>query len=82
MEEHSGGKVRVGPGTLYEALQSLEKKGLVIVVPNKPGDDPRRRYHELTRLGSRVLQAEADRLVSLMQVIEAKNLQVGRPRSV
>ena len=29
VEECSGGRVRVGPGTLYEALQSLEKKNLV-----------------------------------------------------
>jgi DNA-binding PadR family transcriptional regulator len=75
VEACSGGRVRVGPGTLYEALQSLEKKELVEVVPNKPGDDPRRRYHKLTPLGRKVLRAEADRLTDLMRVMKAKNVQ-------
>ncbi len=77
VEECSGGRVRVGPGTLYEALQSLEKKDLVKLSPNKPGDDPRRRYHKLTSLGRKVLQAEADRLSDLMQVLKEKNVRVG-----
>jgi DNA-binding PadR family transcriptional regulator len=76
VEECSGGRVRVGPGTLYEALQSLEKKSLVEVVPNKPGDDPRRRYHKLTPRGRKVLQAEANRLSDLMRVLKAKKTQI------
>ena len=82
VDECSGGRVRVGPGTLYEALQTLDRKGLVTVVPNKPGDDPRRRYHKLTALGRNVLQAEADRLDQLMRTIKSKNIQVGRARSI
>jgi DNA-binding PadR family transcriptional regulator len=78
VEQSSGGRVRVGPGTLYEALQSLEKKDFVELAPSKPDDDPRRRYHKLTPLGRRVLQAEADRLADLMQVMQAKNVQFGR----
>jgi DNA-binding PadR family transcriptional regulator len=77
VEQASGGRVRVGPGTLYEALQSLEKKGLVEAVPNKPGDDPRRRYLKLTLMGRKVLQAEASRLSDLMRVLKAKNVQIG-----
>jgi DNA-binding PadR family transcriptional regulator len=76
VEQASGGRIRVGPGTLYEALQSLEKKGLVEVVPNKPGDDPRRRYQKLTPLGRKVLQAEASRLSDLMRVLKVKNVQI------
>ena len=75
VETCSGGRVRVGPGTLYEALQSLEKKGLVGSVPSKPGDDSRRRYHKLTSLGRKVLQAEASRLADLVLVMKAKNIQ-------
>jgi DNA-binding PadR family transcriptional regulator len=77
VEESSGGRVRVGPGTLYEALQSLEKKELVEAVPPKPDDDPRRRYHKLTSLGRKVLQAEAGRLADLVQVLKTKNVQIG-----
>lgn len=77
----SGGRVRVGPGTLYEALQSLDRKGLVIAVPNKAGDDPRRRYHKLTALGRKVLHAEADRLGSLMRTMESKNIRIDGARS-
>ncbi len=77
VEESSGGRVAVGPGTLYEALQSLGKKDLVEAVPPKPDDDPRRRYHKLTTLGRKVLQAEAGRLADLVQVLKAKNVQIG-----
>lgn len=77
VEECSGGRVRVGPGTLYEALQSLEKKNLVALAPSKPGSDPRRRYHKLTPLGRKVLQAEASRLSDLIQVLKDKNVQFG-----
>lgn len=82
VENCSGGRVRVGPGTLYEALQSLQKKGLVELSPSKPDDDPRRRYHRLTELGQRVLQAEANRLSDLVRVLKDKKVQFGAAESV
>lgn len=84
VEACSDGRVRVGPGTLYEALQSLEKKGLVEPAPPPRArhDDPRRRYHRLTTLGVRVLGAEAKRLEDLVRVVRSKNLNPDRLKSV
>jgi len=77
VETCSSGRVRVGPGTLYEALQSLQRKNLVELAPSKPEDDPRRRYHKLTELGRKVLQAEANRLSDLVQALKDKKVQFG-----
>ena len=67
----SGGRVRLGPGTLYGALKRLLEVGLVEESGRRPDpamDDERRRYYRITPAGRRALRAEAvryDRLVSL-----------------
>ena len=68
VEETSRGSVRIGPGTLYGALQRLTRSGLVEEVEERPqtGDDPRRRYYCLTDFGQTVLSAEAERLRVLL----------------
>lgn len=59
----SEGQYRLGPGTLYDNLQKLMDRGLVDEAPPPAsGDDPRRRYYRLTKLGRRVLEADIDRL--------------------
>ena len=77
VEERSGGKVRIGPGTLYEAIQRLVKSGVIEESAERPEtdlDDQRRRYYELTDLGQGVLEAEADRLADLVGFARRKNL--------
>ena len=69
VEFRSEGRVRIGPGTLYEAIRRLVEKGLVREVGERPpveADDDRRRYYRLTKLGRGVLQAEAERLEDLV----------------
>ena len=77
VETRSEGKVRIGPGTLYEAIQRLAKNALIEESTERPDpemDDQRRRYYRLTDLGRRVLQAESDRLATLMGFVRTKNL--------
>ena len=58
----TGGRYKIGPGTLYDNIARLMNQALVDEVPSKPGDDPRRRYYRLSVLGRRVLTAEMERL--------------------
>lgn len=67
VESTSLGAVRMGPGTLYGVLQRVEEGGLVEELKQRPpDDDPRRRYYRLTKLGSAVFDAEAERLQRLL----------------
>src|SRR5258708_16551814 len=59
----SEGRYKLGPGTLYDNLQKLIRRGWVEELGNRPADDdPRRRYYRLTSGGRSVLRAETDRL--------------------
>lgn len=77
VEARSEGKVKIGPGTLYEAIQRLAKTGLIEESSERPDaalDDQRRRYYRLTRLGRGVLSAESERLAALVGFVRSKNL--------
>ncbi len=66
----SGGTVRLGPGTLYGAVSRLLEDGIIEESEERPDpdmDDTRRRYYRLTKLGSRVLAAETERLAELVK---------------
>lgn len=65
VEELSDGVVKMGPGTLYTAIQRAEERGLIEESSERPAaeDDQRqRRYYRLTALGREALSAEVDRL--------------------
>src|SRR4051794_6915835 len=68
--QRSGGRVRLGPGTLYGAIGRLLEDGLLEESEDRPDpkmDDTRRRYYRLTNMGGRVLAAETDRLAELVR---------------
>ncbi len=68
----SGGRYKMGPGTLYDNLDRLLENGLVEESGRRPADDdPRRRYYRLTNFGKRVLSAEADRLAQVVREVRA-----------
>jgi DNA-binding PadR family transcriptional regulator len=68
----SGGRYKVGPGTLYDNLGRLLEHGLVEEHEHRPADDdPRRRYYRLTKFGKRVLSAEAERLDKVVKEVRA-----------
>jgi DNA-binding PadR family transcriptional regulator len=71
VEDLTGGRIVMGPGTLYGSLQRMVDAGLIEEVEN-PGDDgghvDRRRYYRTTRLGRSALRAESERLVRTLAV--------------
>src|SRR5215813_4858883 len=69
------GKVRLWPATLYGSIKRLIEAGLIEESDERPTpelDDARRRYYRLTVLGSRVLDAECERLQDLVRAIRVK----------
>lgn len=80
--EESGGRVRLGPGTLYGALKRLLDLRLIEESGHRPDpelDDERRRYYRLTGQGRQVLGAEAARHAHLVSLARAKRV-LPRPR--
>ena len=59
----SQGRVRLGPGTLYNAFSTLEKEGLIV----KVSEDERRKSYQLTSKGRRVLKAHLVRMEILVK---------------
>jgi len=77
VEACSGGRVTVGPGTLYEAIGRLVALELLEEVPppeTSPSDRHRRRFYALTPLGREVVRLETARLAALVGYAESKNL--------
>ena len=76
----SGGKYRLGPGTLYDNLQKLIRRQWIEELGRRAGDDdPRRRYYRLSSLGRGVLAAETARLTGVVREARLR-LQVRKPR--
>jgi len=65
VEERTSGIVRLGAGTLYHAIRSLYKRGLVEECPPPEPDaagSSRWRFYAITSLGTQVLKSELARL--------------------
>ena len=62
VEQMSGGRVRLRPGTLYTALDRVAAEDLVEADREEVVDGRLRRYYWLTPQGGDRLAAEADRL--------------------
>lgn len=71
VSERTGGRVRLGPGTIYGTLNRMREAGLVEERGSDARDD-RRRYYRITALGRAVARAEARRLVELVDIARDK----------
>lgn len=75
VERVTDNRVRMGPGTLYGALQRMRDDGLIEEAEN-PGEEgahaDRRRYYGLTALGRDALRAEAGRLARAVDLARAR----------
>jgi DNA-binding PadR family transcriptional regulator len=83
VSEMTAGQVQLGPGTLYGTIKRLLSGALIEESGERPDadlDDERRRYYRLTDLGRRVLQAEVERLASLVKIARASGVFAG-PRA-
>jgi DNA-binding PadR family transcriptional regulator len=67
VEEMSEGAVRLAPGTLYGALDTLVKQRLITRVAS---EDPRRKVYRITELGLEVLAEDAARMAHLVRLFE------------
>ena len=70
-----GGGIAMGPGTLYGSLDRMARSGLIEETGST--DDDRRRYYRLTRFGSKVLEAELQRLGRAIRSVRRKCMLEG-----
>jgi len=78
VEEQTGGRMRLGPGTLYSSIQVLLEEGCIEELDSS-GDpaEERRRYYRLTAGGRKLARAEAERLADLLRVARSKKILRG-----
>ena len=79
VEEMSGGRVRLAPGTLYGALTALTGKGWIVQLPVDAGS--RKKEYKLTDKGREILMKEIERLRELVtngEKITSNNLDGGK----
>ena len=72
VQQLSGGEMEVNQGSLYPALQRLEKEGLITSEWQVTENNRRARYYELTPAGRGVLGAEVEswrRFAAAMELI-------------
>jgi DNA-binding PadR family transcriptional regulator len=61
-------RVKLGPGTLYGALTSLQSRGFITAVGEGGEGNERRKVYGLTESGRSLLEAETSRLESIARV--------------
>ena len=75
--DHTEGRMKMGPGTLYGTIKRLLEAGLIEESDERPDaelDDERRRYYRLTGVGQHVVRAEARRYADMAAVARGKRL--------
>src|ERR1700734_4106060 len=80
VEEQTGGRMRLGPGTLYSSIQALLEEKLIEEVEPREDEPPgnqRRRYYRLTLAGRKLARSKAERLADLLRVARARKIWKG-----
>jgi DNA-binding PadR family transcriptional regulator len=80
IEQRTEGAIRLGPGTLYEAIQRLEESGLIAETESGSpanGQEAQRRFYRLTERGWSALRAEVRQLGMLVDHARA-NPRLGK----
>lgn len=75
--EQTGGRVRLGPGTLYGSIKTLLEEGAVEEVGERAAPDlgdERRRYYRITSAGRKLAKTEAERMADLLRIARSKRL--------
>ena len=60
--EISGGRIEIGPGTLYGVLTRMNREGLICLT----GEEGRRKNYAITDAGREALRREYDRLKQMV----------------
>jgi DNA-binding PadR family transcriptional regulator len=77
VEAQTGGRIKMGPGTLYGSIKRMLSAGLIETTDERPDpalDDERRRYYRLTGLGQQAVRAESERLAQAVSVARQKRV--------
>ena len=77
VNELTEGALRLGPGTLYTSIKRLVAANMIEESEERPDpemDDQRRRYYRLTKLGRKILAAEAQRLEHIVRQARSKRV--------
>ncbi|MEX0893814.1 MAG: PadR family transcriptional regulator [Gemmatimonadota bacterium] len=75
VEEQTEGRLRVGTGTLYAALQRMVAEGVIEGAPEiEDPEDARRRYYRITDHGREVARTESLRLARALEVARERDL--------
>lgn len=78
IRERTGGRIEMGPGTLYGAIKRLAGREWIAEVDHDDSEtDGRRRYYTLTDTGRTVARSEMERMAELLEIGRAKGLNVG-----
>ena len=79
--EQTGGKLQMGPGTLYGCIKRMLAVGLVEESGERPdaslgpgSGEERRRYYRITGLGRKAAAAETERLAGALKAAKSKRL--------
>ena len=75
VKQDSNGKVKMGNGTLYGSIKRMLIDRLIEEAGEKEGTDKeRRKYYRLTGKGRKYLNAEVQRYVETVKVIQNRNI--------
>jgi DNA-binding PadR family transcriptional regulator len=80
IEEQTGGRLRLGPGTLYSSIQTLLEGKLIEEIDrpeNIEGHSERRRYYRLTVAGRKMARSEAEKMAGVLRVARARKILRG-----
>jgi DNA-binding PadR family transcriptional regulator len=80
VEEQTGGRLRLGPGTLYGSIQALLEGKLIEEVDRSENTEERRerrRYYRLTAAGRKLMRSEAEKMADLLRVARARKILRG-----
>jgi DNA-binding PadR family transcriptional regulator len=80
VEKQTGGRLRLGPGTLYASIQAL-LEGRLIEEIDPPEDSEvhseRRRYYRLTVTGCKTARSEAEKMAHVLRIARARKILRG-----
>jgi DNA-binding PadR family transcriptional regulator len=75
VEEQTDGRLSVGTGTLYAALQRMVAEGVIAPAPEiEDPEDARRRYYRITERGREVARAESLRLARVLDLARERDV--------
>lgn len=78
VEDRTEGRLRLGPGTLYEAVHRLEADGWIEEVEGPEETDGKRKVYRLRPEGRAAMEDELRRLASIVAYARDERLLPGR----